>query len=253
MNRITRKLQTDEKLLSIYFTAGFPELDDTAGIIRELEASGADLLEIGLPFSDPLADGPTIQNSSEIALKNGMKTELLFRQLEPIRKSVDIPLLIMGYFNPILQYGVDSFCKRCQEVGIDGLIIPDLPVEEYSQHYREIFSNYGLLPIFLISPQTSDERIRAIDSISEGFIYVVSSAGVTGSTTGFGEKQQHYFKRLSDMKLRSPLIVGFGIKDRESFAAATRHTSGGIIGSAFIKHLKDKGTKGISSFIREIQ
>jgi len=253
MNRITRKLQTDKKLLSIYFTAGFPELDDTAGIIRELEASGADLLEIGLPFSDPLADGPTIQNSSEIALKNGMDTDRLFRQLEPIRKSVDIPLLIMGYFNPILQYGVDSFCKRCQEVGIDGLIIPDLPVEEYSQHYREIFSNYGLLPIFLISPQTSDERIRAIDSISEGFIYVVSSAGVTGSTTGFGEKQQHYFKRLSDMKLRSPLIVGFGIKDRESFAAATRHTSGGIIGSAFIKHLKDKGTKGISSFIREIQ
>lgn len=253
MNRITSKLQTDRKLLSIYFTAGFPRLDDTVAIIKNLESSGADMLEIGLPFSDPLADGPTIQESSEIALRNGMNTELLFRQLENIRESVEIPLLIMGYFNPILQYGVEAFCKKCKEVGIDGLIIPDLPVEEYAEHYKEIFQKYELLPIFLISPQTSEKRIRFIDAVSEGFIYVVSSAGVTGSTSGFGEEQLAYFRRLSEMNLTSPLIVGFGIKDRESFNNATRYTDGAIIGSAFIKHLKANSNDDIPGFIADIR
>ena len=253
MNRITRKLQTDKKLLSIYFTAGFPGIDDTEKIIRELESGGADFIEIGLPFSDPLADGPVIQESSQIALKNGMTTELLFRQLEKIREKVEIPLLIMGYFNPILQYGVESFCQKCKEVGVDGLIIPDLPLDEYSENYREIFNKYDLLPIFLISPQTSEARIRAIDAASQGFIYVVSSAGVTGGTSGFGEEQLSYFRRISEMKLNSPLIVGFGIKDRESFEVATKYTEGAIIGSAFIKHLKSRGTDGISDFLKAIR
>lgn len=253
MNRITQILQTEKKLLSIYFTAGFPEPEDTGKIIRELEASGVDLIEIGLPFSDPLADGPTIQNSSEIALKNGMTTEVLFRQLREIRKEVKIPLLIMGYFNPILQYGVEAFCARCKETGIDGLIVPDLPVEEYLSHYKEIFERNELLPIFLITPQTSEERIRAIDAASSGFIYMVSSAGVTGGTSGFGEEQVNYFRRISEMKLRSPLIVGFGIKDKQTFEAATQYTRGAIIGSAFIKEMKSGGTKGISDFIRTIR
>lgn len=252
MNRITKILQKDKKLLSIYFTAGFPGIGDTENIIRELEASGVDFLEIGLPFSDPLADGPVIQNSSEIALKNGMTTELLFRQLEGIRENVEIPFLIMGYFNPILQYGVEAFCQKCKEVGVDGLIIPDLPLDEYTAHYKDIFQKNDLLPIFLITPQTSEERIRAIDAASQGFIYMVSSAGVTGGTTGFGEEQVNYFRKISEMKLRSPLIVGFGVKDKESFDAATKFTNGAIIGSAFIKHLKTHGTADISGFVKAI-
>lgn len=254
MNRITQKLQEDKKLLSIYFTAGFPQLDDTAKIIEELQTSGVDMLEIGLPFSDPLADGPVIQRSSETALKNGMTSETLFQQLSTLKEKVNIPLLIMGYFNPILQFGVEAFCKKCKDSGIDGLIIPDLPVEEYSRHYKDIFKKYNLLPIFLITPQTTDERIRYIDSVSEGFIYLVSSAGVTGGTTGFGEEQTRYFKRISEMKLKSPLVVGFGIKDAESFNAATEFTKGAIIGSAFIKHLQQPQKKAqISSFIRAIR
>lgn len=257
MNRIKQKLQETtqkrEKLLSIYFTAGYPEPEDTEKIILELEKSGVDMIEIGLPFSDPLADGPTIQRSSEIALKHGMTTLKLFAQLKDVRSSISIPLLIMGYFNPILQFGVERFCKKCEEAGIDGLIVPDLPVEEYNTHYKRIFQKYDLLPVFLITPQTPDERIREIDETSEGFIYMVSSASVTGSTGGFGEEQKKYFSRVSKMGLRAPLIVGFGINNRETFKQATEETSGAIIGSAFIKHLSETGTSEIADFVKSIR
>lgn len=252
MNRIQEKLKKDGKLLSIYFSAGYPNLNDTVSIIKKLEESGVDMIEIGLPFSDPLADGPTIQESSTTALKNGMTSEILFKQLNNIRNNVTIPLIIMGYFNPILQYGVEVFCKRCQEVGIDGLIIPDLPVDVYHEKYKSTFTKYGLINVFLITPQTSDERIRYIDEVSDGFIYMVSTSSVTGKSSGFGDEQLNYFKRISDMKLKNPQIVGFGISDNKSFEQATKYSKGAIIGSAFIKHLKEKETTNIPNFVQDI-
>ncbi|PTL99955.1 MAG: tryptophan synthase subunit alpha [Bacteroidetes bacterium] len=252
MNRINQKLKEDKKLLSIYFTAGYPNIDDTVTVIQNLEKSGVDMIEIGLPFSDPLADGPTIQASSTQALKNGMTSELLFEQLKDIRESVSIPLIIMGYFNPMLQYGVEAFCKKCQEVGIDGLIIPDLPVDVYHSDYKATFEKYGLINVFLITPQTSDERIRYIDSVSSGFIYMVSSASVTGSQSGFGNVQTDYFKRIANMDLNNPQIVGFGISNNETFTQATSYAKGAIIGSAFIKHLTHNGIEAIDEFVNTI-
>ncbi|HEY5689564.1 MAG TPA: tryptophan synthase subunit alpha [Yeosuana sp.] len=253
MNRIKQKLQENKKLLSIYFTAGYPSLTDTTTIIQNLEKSGVDMIEIGLPFSDPLADGPTIQASSTQALKNGMTTEILFNQLKDIRKSVEIPLIIMGYFNPMLQYGVEAFCEKCQEIGIDGLIIPDLPVDVYKEDYQETFEKYGLINVFLITPQTSQERIRFIDSISKGFIYMVSSSSVTGSQSGFGDNQKHYFERISNMDLKNPQIVGFGINNNATFNQATKYAKGAIIGSAFIKFLTDHSVDEIEKFIKSIR
>jgi len=253
MNRIQSKLQEDKKLLSIYFTAGYPQINDTVSIIQDLEKNGVDMIEIGLPFSDPLADGPTIQESSTKALKNGMTTEKLFHQLKDIRKTVKIPLIIMGYFNPMLQYGVEAFCKKCEEIGIDGLIIPDLPVDVYSEKYKTIFEKYNLLNVFLITPQTSEERIGFIDSVSNGFIYMVSSASVTGTTSSFGTETKDYFKRISGMNLKNPQIVGFGISDKESFNEATQYANGAIIGSAFIKYLTKNGVGEISEFVKTIR
>lgn len=253
MNRITHKLRENKKLLSIYFTAGYPQIDDTKTILEQLEKSGVDVVEIGLPFSDPLADGPTIQASSTQALKNGMTSEKLFEQLKDIRKSVSIPLIIMGYFNPMLQYGIEKFCQKCKEIGIDGLIIPDLPLEVYTEEYQEIFQQYGLQNIFLITPQTTEERIQQIDQVSEGFIYMVSSASITGSTNSFGEAQQAYFERIDQMQLQHPQIVGFGISNAETFQKATKFAKGAIIGSAFIKHLTEKGTQHIDGFIKQIR
>ncbi|RSK39144.1 tryptophan synthase subunit alpha [Mangrovimonas spongiae] len=253
MNRINKALQSDKKLLSIYFTAGYPELKNTITILEHLEQSGVDLVEIGLPFSDPLADGPTIQASSTQALKNGMTTEVLFEQLENIRKTVSIPLIIMGYFNPILQYGVEAFCKQCQAIGIDGLIIPDLPIDVYQNEYQAIFERYGLINVFLITPQTSEKRIRYIDSVSNGFIYMVSSAATTGKTSGFGDMQMAYFNRISALQLNTPQIVGFGIKDNATFKQATTYAKGAIIGSAFIKHLNEFGIEKIDTFIKTIR
>ena len=252
MNRIQKKLKEDKKLISIYFSAGYPALNDTVEIIKKLENSGVDMIEIGLPFSDPLADGPTIQESSTQSLKNGMHTELLFEQLKDIRKSVSIPLVLMGYFNPMLQYGVEAFCQKCKDIGIDGFIIPDLPADVYHEEYKAIFEKYELLNIFLITPQTSDERIRYIDSISEGFIYMVSSASTTGAQSGFGNVQQKYFKRIADLNLNNPQIVGFGISNKETFFQATTYAKGAIIGSAFIKHLTHKGVERIDEFINDI-
>lgn len=252
MNRINQKLQEDKKLLSIYFTAGYPNLNDTVSIIQELEKSGVDMIEIGLPFSDPLADGPTIQESSTIAIENGMTTNLLFKQLSNIRKKVQIPLLIMGYFNPIMQFGVENFCKKCNEIGIDGLIIPDLPLEEYLSEYQSIFEKYKLKNVFLITPQTSNERILKIDSVSDSFIYMVSSASITGNQSGFGNEQLNYFERISKRNLKNPQIIGFGINNSTTFNQATQFQKGGIIGSAFIKFLKDNSIDKIKEFISKI-
>lgn len=253
MNRINQKLQEDKKLLSIYFTAGYPSLNDTVGVIEELEKNGVDMIEIGLPFSDPLADGPTIQASSTQALENGMTSKLLFDQIGDIRETVSIPLIIMGYLNPMMQYGLEAFCAKCQEVGIDGLIIPDMPVDVYHNEYQAIFEKYGLINVFLITPQTSTERIKFIDSISNGFIYMVSSAGTTGAKNSFGNAQADYFERIGQMNLKNPQIVGFGISNRETFNQATDKAKGAIIGSAFIKHLTKNGTETIADFVSNIR
>lgn len=253
MNRINQKLQENKKILSIYFSAGYPNLNDTVQIIQDLEKNGVDMIEIGLPFSDPLADGPTIQASSTQALHNGMTTQVLFDQLKDIRKTVNIPLVIMGYFNPMLQYGVEKFCATCAEIGIDGLIIPDLPVDVYADEYKAIFDQYGLKNIFLITPQTSDERIHFIDSVSDGFIYMVSSASVTGSSAGFGNTQEAYFQRIAQMNLKNPQVIGFGINNSETFQQATQFAKGAIIGSAFITYLKENGTANIKAFVESIR
>lgn len=253
MKRIIKKLEEKNQILSIYFTAGYPNLEDTTTIVKALEESGADMIEIGLPFSDPLADGPTIQASSTEALKNGMTTEVLFDQLNGIRKSVEIPLIIMGYFNPVLQYGVENFCKKCNEIGIDGLILPDLPLAEYEREYKAIFEKYKLSMIFLITPQTSSDRIRSIDAASNSFIYMVSSASTTGTQKGFGDEQTAYFSRIRDMRLKHPQVVGFGISNNTTFQQATRYAKGAIIGSAFIQMLSKEGIRGIEDFIKAIR
>ncbi|MBL4663239.1 MAG: tryptophan synthase subunit alpha [Flavobacteriaceae bacterium] len=252
MNRIQTRLQQERKLLSIYFTAGYPQINDTVKIIEQLEQAGVDMIEIGLPFSDPLADGPTIQASSTRALQNGMSTEILFDQLKDIRQTVSIPLIIMGYFNPILQYGVEAFCVKCNEIGIDGLILPDLPLSEYQEHYQNTFEKYNLINVFLITPQTSEIRVREIDRASNGFIYMVSSTSTTGAKSTFGNTQTDYFNRIASLGLRNPQIVGFGISNAETFTSVTKSTQGAIIGSAFIKMLSEKGLNGIPAFVKSI-
>ena len=253
MNRIEQKFQEDKKLLSIYFSAGHPNLEDTVPILKKLQAAGVDMVEIGLPFSDPLADGPTIQESSTKALRNGMTTEKLFSQLENIREHIDIPLVLMGYFNPMMQYGIEKFCQRCEAIGIDGLIIPDLPVDVYHEEYKTLFDAHGLYNMFLITPQTPEERIRYIDEVSNGFIYMVSSASVTGAKNTFGQTQTDYFDRIAKMGLSTPTVVGFGISNAETYTAATTHSKGAIIGSAFIQFLENEGVDKINQFISSIR
>ncbi|MGC6403375.1 MAG: tryptophan synthase subunit alpha [Flavobacteriaceae bacterium] len=253
MQRIDQAFQKPGKLLSIYFSAGHPQRDDTLPILTALQDAGVDMVEIGLPFSDPLADGPTIQESATQALKNGMTTARLFDQLRDVRQTIHLPLVLMGYFNPILQYGVEAFCRQCAAVGIDGLIIPDLPVDVYHEQYQSLFEQYGLYNMFLISPQTSEARIRYIDSVSKGFIYMVSSASVTGAQKTFGDAQQAYFERIAKMALQTPQLVGFGISNAATFGAATTHAKGAIIGSAFIQFLNEKGVDRIPEFIAQIR
>ena len=252
MNIIKKKLKQSEDILSIYFTVGFPCLNDTLQIIKELDSSKVDIIELGLPFSDPLADGQTIQNSSKIALANGMSTQLLFEQLIDIRNHTDIPLMRMGYFNPSFQYGIDLFCKKCKEVGIDGLIIPDLPPEIYISDYKKFFQQNDLINILLITPHTSDDRIKVIDSISDGFIYMVSSSSITGGENNFSKENIDYFKRIKNLKLKSPKIIGFGISNREIFLTANNYANGCIIGSAFIKYIQKNGISSIRSFVEGI-
>ena len=253
MNRIDKTLKENDNILSIYFTAGYPHLKSTTEIIKNLVSAGTDMIEIGLPFSDPLADGETIQMSSKIALDNGMSSKILFDQLKGIRNHVNIPLIIMGYFNPIFQFGVEEFCKKCNEIGIDGLIIPDLPIDIYLTKYKPIFEKNQLQNIFLITPQTSDERIEYIDKNSAGFIYVVSSSSITGSTNKFNENSLNYFKRLEKMRLSTPKIIGFGISNNENFSIASKYSKGCIVGSAFIKYLQNNGINSIKMFVDEIK
>lgn len=257
MNRINQLFEKKQQnILSIYITAGFPNLDDTATIISEIEKAGADMIEIGIPFSDPLADGKTIQDSSSQALQNGMSISVLFEQLETIRNSVSIPLILMGYVNPIYQYGFKAFCEKCNKIGIDGLIIPDLPVWEYTAHYKELFEKNNLHSIFLISPQTSTDRIREINSISKGFLYVVSSAATTGKTSDISEEQIAYFNSIQNMNLSTPQLIGFGISDNKSYTTACKYSNGVIIGSAFIKAIQNSTTsleQTIQSFIKTIK
>jgi tryptophan synthase alpha chain len=252
MNRIQKKLSENKKILSIYFTAGFPQLNDTKSLIEKLANADVDMIEIGLPFSDPLADGPTIQASSTQALKNGMTTEILFKQISDIRTTVEIPLIIMGYFNPILQFGTENFLRKCWETGIDGLIIPDLPLEIYLSEYKDLFKSYGIEMIFLITPQTSTERIRLIDEHSNAFIYMVSSSSVTGSRDSFDEHQLDYFERIALMNLKNPQVIGFGISNKTTFQQATKHQKGAIIGSGFIQFIANNPISGLSGFIQNI-
>lgn len=252
MNTIEKK--EGNPLLSIYFTAGYPALDSTIQIAKKLEEAGADFLEIGFPYSDPVADGPVIQYSSEVALANGMTVKKLFEQLRELRQHVQIPIFLMGYVNPVIQFGVEKFCEECKNVGVDGVIIPDLPMYEYEDLYRETFEKNGIANIFIVTPQTSTERIRKIDSLSNSFIYLLSSNATTGKTLDVGEDTNAYFKRIHDLELRNPLIVGFGISNKEAFQKASQYTAGAIIGSAFVKTLGEQDYMDqIPDFIKSIK
>ena len=253
MNRIDKTFQLSDKILSIYFSAGYPKIGDTIPILEKLEESGVDIVEIGLPFSDPLADGPVIQKSSSIALENGMTTNKLFKQLDKVREKISIPLILMGYFNPIMQFGVEKFCQKCNEIGIDGIIIPDLPIETYKEFYQSIFRKHKLHNIFLITPQTSKERIHLIDNISKGFIYMVSSSSVTGIKKIFSDEQIKYFERIKKMKLKNPRLIGFGVSNSKTYNLACKNSRGCIIGSAFINFLENNDLKKINQFIANIR
>lgn len=250
MNRIDKLFaEKNTNILSIYFTAGYPKLEDTLPIMKSIEAAGADIIEIGIPYSDPIADGPTIQESNMVALANGMSMKTLFEQLKTLREDISLPVILMGYLNPVVQYGVERFCQACKEVGVDGVILPDLPMQQYLREYKEIFDRYDLRNTFLISPQTSEKRIREIDQNADGFIYMVSSASITGAKKGISEEQIAYFERIRDMEPSNPRLIGFGISDRGSFETASSYSHGAIIGSAFINVIRK--AKDLDREIRE--
>jgi tryptophan synthase alpha chain len=256
MNRIDQLFRDKPgNILSLYFTAGHPSLDSTAGIIKALARAGADMIEIGIPFSDPMADGPVIQKSSDKALKNGMSLSILFQQLRGIRKEVSIPLLMMGYLNPVIQFGVENFCQKCRETGIDGVILPDLPLDLYREDYQEMLKKVDLYPVFLISPQTEDDRIRLVDDTSMGFVYMVSASSTTGTRNGFSAEQVSYFERIHRMNLTKPRLIGFGISSRDTFSVACKYAGGAIIGSAFVDMLDKEGDReeNIMRFVRKIR
>ena len=253
MNRIDRLFSgSPKRLLSIYFCAGAPTLDGTADVIRSLAREGVDMIEIGIPFSDPMADGPVIQDAATKALRNGMTLEKLFSQLEGIRRDVDIPLILMGYLNPVFRYGFEAFCKRCTEVGVDGIILPDLPFKDYVESYKDVAERYGLRFIMLITPETSEERVRLIDAHTSGFIYMVSSAATTGAQKDFDAQKQAYFRKIEEMGLRIPRMVGFGISNKQTFDAACEHASGGIIGSRFVT-LLEQANGDATAAIRQLK
>jgi tryptophan synthase alpha chain len=256
MNKLDQTFRATKKaILSAYFTAGFPSLEDTQEVMKSLQEGGADIIEVGIPFSDPLADGPTIQMSNKRALENGISLNKILDQIYLIKDEIRIPVLLMGYLNPIYQYGIQKFCKDCRKAGVSGLIIPDLPILEFQLSYQELFDSFGLYNIFLITPETSEERIHEIEKISRGFIYMVSASSTTGARKGLTEEQITYFKRIREMKLRTPCLVGFGISDQRSFQIASQYTQGAIIGSAIIKVLgKSKDIrKDIIAFIRSVK
>ena len=255
MSRLKQLFESKKgKVLNIYITAGYPKLGDTVPIMQALQQSGADIIELGMPYSDPLADGPVIQQSSSIAIENGMSIATLFTQLKDMRSSVSIPVILMGYMNPVLQYGFEKFCADAAAAGIDGLILPDLPEYEFETEYGAIIKKYGLDFIFLVTPETSEERVRKLDALSSGFLYAVSSSSTTGGDKDFSPVQ-HYLQRLQSYQLRNPFLVGFGVKDKASFAAASQFSHGAIVGSAFIKALegKDNVTEATTTFIQSLQ
>ena len=256
MNRITELLKNKkENVLNVFFTAGFPALNDTTRILQLLEESGADMVEIGMPYSDPMADGPVIQESNGVALENGMSIKVLFEQLEGIREKVSIPILLMGYFNPVIQYGVESFLKKAKELGVDGVILPDLPMAEYEEQYKSLFEELGLSNVFLVTPQTTSERLTKIDAVSNGFIYIVSTNSTTGNDTKEAENTDAYFNRVNAAGLKNPKLIGFNIKDNETFSNACKHAEGAIIGSAFIKVLEKGGEleESIPAFVKNVR
>lgn len=238
MNRIDELFaKKKENVLNVYCTAGYPQLNSTVEVLAALQQNGADIIEIGMPYSDPLADGPVIQQSNMVALENGMSISLLFEQLQPARETIQVPLILMGYMNPIMQYGLEKFCAAAEAVGVDGIILPDLPMFEFETIYQQLFEKHGLKFIFLVTPETGEERIRKIDKLSSGFLYAVSSSSTTGSNKTITD-QSGYFKKLQDMQLNNPVLVGFGIKDKTTFQSAAAYTNGAIIGSAYIKALQ---------------
>lgn len=255
-NRILELFARKPKnILSLFYTAGYPTLHDTERIAIALEEAGADIIEIGIPFSDPVADGPTIQESNKTALDNGMNVKLLLEQLAAIRKSVNIPIILMGYLNPVMQYGIEKFVRDASQAGADGVILPDLPLEEYLSEYQPVFDSAGLLNTFLVSPSTSEERIRKIDAATNGFIYAVSASSTTGVKDKFAPEQLAYFERLQKMELRNPFLIGFGISNHETFRTASAYGAGAIVGSALINLLKNKGAQpdGIHEFVKAIR
>jgi tryptophan synthase alpha chain len=255
MNRINLLFERKKgNILSVYFTAGFPKLEDTMHELKALQANGVDMVEIGMPFSDPMADGVVIQNSSQVALKNGMSIRKLFAQLTNVRSEINIPLIMMGYLNPIMQFGFDNFCEECNWVGVDGMIIPDLPMADFLAEYKKITERYGLEFIFLITPETSEERIREIDNHTNGFIYMVSSAATTGTQNSFDDKVE-YFNRINAMNLKNSRLVGFGISNKSTRDMVNRYSSGAIIGSAFIKALQETNDveKGVKLLLERLE
>ena len=254
MNRLDALLQSGRKAVSLYVTAGYPKLSDTLPICRAIEQGGGDLIEIGIPFSDPVADGPVIQQSGDRALKNGMTLEVLFSQLHELRESVSIPVLLMGYLNPVLQYGIERLCESCVECGVDGMILPDLPLEEYLENYQATFKKYGLHNVLLVSPSSSDERIRLIDQHSTGFIYAVSSAAVTGNKLELSQAREAWLARLQGLKLKHKVYVGFGIANRNGVDWVHRFADGAIIGSAFVAAVSAQDTPdtAASAFVRDV-
>jgi len=256
MNRIKALfLKKTNNILSIFTTAGFPNMDSLPILLKVLQDEGVDMVEIGMPFSDPTADGPTIQYSNTIAIDNGMTLDTLFNQLQNIRDQIDIPLILMGYLNPVMQFGIENFVQHCATVGIDGVIIPDLPLHEYNTLYKDYFEKYDIKNIFLITPQTSNERIINIDNISDAFIYAVSTYSITGSDVNFSTQQDLYFNRINELHLKNPIIMGFGIRDKETLHYAYEHTQGGIIGSAFVKHIEKSNNlpESVHQFITALQ
>lgn len=255
MNRLNHLFATKkDNLLSIYYTAGYPAINTTIDIAEALEKAGADFLEIGFPYSDPVADGPTIQNSSQQALDNGMTLNVLFEQLKDMRKRVTIPILLMGYVNPIVQYGVERFCKAAAEVGVDGVIVPDLPMYEYENMYSGFFKDNNLSNIFLVTPQTAEARIRKIDELSNSFIYLLSSSNITGGSLNVSDSIEGYYQRVKSMNLKNPTIIGFGISNNETYTKACQYANGAIVGSAFVKLLGEDGYMDmIPGFVKSIR
>lgn len=255
-NRITELFDSGKKeILSVYYTAGFPNLTDTGAIARELQNAGADIIEIGIPFSDPVADGPTIQASNKIALDNGMNLMLLLEQVKELRQNVHVPIILMGYINPVMQYGVERFCRDAAAAGVDGLILPDMPMDVYEEEYKDTFDQYGLSNTFLISPTTSETRIRRIDAVTNGFIYAVSASSITGAKGEFSDAQIAYFETLKKLKLSNPFLIGFGISTHKAFSTASSYGAGAIVGSAFIELLRSSTDfpKDIHEFIQSLR